>query len=132
MIIRFIVEALPDVAIVKQVVHDPEGVVAQLLGYWPEGQDLLWIFYAPVIGNGHAKFHRFLPRRPQNVYKQALLSVAAAHGTTFAQRKRTLAATLSHCVLCYHWVLTTRLSRGDQAMPAITTIAHGLRFPEGP
>ena len=62
MIVRFIVEALSDVAIVKQVIHDPEGIVAQLLGYRPQGQDMLWIFYAPVIGNGHTKFHRFLPR----------------------------------------------------------------------
>src|SRR6266568_6934339 len=62
MIVGFIVEALSDVAIVKQVVHDPEGIVAQLLGYRPQGQDMLWIFYAPVIGNSHTKFHRFLPR----------------------------------------------------------------------
>src|SRR5712691_2260701 len=62
MIVWFIVESLPDVAIVKQVIHDPEGIVAQFLGYWPQGQNVLRIFYAPVIGNGHTKFHTFLPR----------------------------------------------------------------------
>src|SRR5215831_15808951 len=62
MIVGFIVEALSDVAIVKQVIHDPEGIVAQFFGYRPQGQDMLWIFYAPVIGNGHTKFHRLLPR----------------------------------------------------------------------
>src|ERR1051326_6627172 len=62
MIVRLIVEALSDVAVVKQVVHDPEGVVAQLLGYRPQGQDVPRIYYAPVIGNGHTKFHRLLPR----------------------------------------------------------------------
>src|SRR6185503_9857929 len=92
MIVRFIVESLSDVAIVKQVVHDPEGIVAQLLGYWPQGQDVLWIFYAPVIGNGHTKFHRFLHAWPNNVYKLAPPSLVAAHGTTLAQRKRTPAA----------------------------------------
>src|SRR5262245_53109782 len=61
MIVRFVIEALSNIAIVKQVVHDPQGIVAQLLGYRPQGQDVLRICYAPVIGNGHTKLHRFLP-----------------------------------------------------------------------
>src|SRR5919202_4445691 len=71
MVIRLIVESLSDVANIKQMIHDPDGVVAQLLGHWPEGQDLLRIVDAPVIGNGHTKFHPCLPGtiaiRPQEI-----------------------------------------------------------------
>src|SRR5712692_790972 len=82
MIIRFIVESLSDVAIIKQVVHDPDGVVAQLLGYRPQCQDVLWVCYAPVVGNGHTKFHKFLQsmaaKRAQSITGRGLTRIHAA------------------------------------------------------
>src|SRR5215510_2811880 len=93
---------------------------------------MLGIFYTPVIGNGHAKFHSSSRAWLPNVCKQTLFSLVAAHGTTLAQRKRTLVAGPRCGEVCYHRLLTTRLQKGDQAMAAITTIARGLRFPEGP
>src|SRR5262245_59006620 len=62
MIVRFIVESLADVTIVEQVVHDPDRVVAQLLGYRTKGQDLLRFFYSPVIRNSHTKLHYIPPK----------------------------------------------------------------------
>src|SRR5262245_22596263 len=114
MIVRFIVEALSDIAIVKQVVHDPEGIIAQFLGYRPQGQDMLRICYAPVIGNGHTKFHSSSRAWLPNVCKQTLFSLVAAHGTTLAQRKRTLVAGPRCGEVCYHRLLTTRLQKGDR------------------
>src|SRR5215510_3899720 len=63
MIVRSIVESLADVTIVEQVVHDPDGIVAQLLGYRTKGQDLLRFFYSPVIRNGHTKLHDVPPEK---------------------------------------------------------------------
>src|SRR4029453_17345827 len=50
---------------------------------------------------------------PQNVCKEAPLSLVAAHGTTLAQRKRKLATAPCHGELCYHRALTTRLPREE-------------------
>ncbi len=40
MVVRLVVEPLSDVAAVQQMVHDPDGVVAQRFGQWPHGQYL--------------------------------------------------------------------------------------------
>src|SRR5262245_20045589 len=69
---------------------------------------------------------------PPNVRQQSSFLLAAAHGTTLAQRKRTLAAAPRRSEVCYYRTPTTSSERGNQAMAAITTMAHGLRFPEGP
>src|SRR5262249_222585 len=85
--------------------HDPEGVVAQLLGYRPQGQDVLRIVYAPVIGNGHAKFHRFLPR----MATKRLQAITALIG----------------CGTWYHFS-TAEANAGDSA------IAWRIGLPSGP
>src|SRR5262245_23288772 len=60
MIVWLIIESLADIPVVKQMIHDPDGVVTQRLSQWPHSQDLLRIFDAPVIWNGHTEFHRVL------------------------------------------------------------------------
>ena len=57
MIVRPVVEALPDIAAVQQMVHDPDGVVAERLGERPHGEDLARIRDAPVVRDGHAEPH---------------------------------------------------------------------------
>src|SRR4030095_4798977 len=133
MIVRFIVEALSDVAIVKQVIHDPEGIVAQFLGYRPQGQDVLRVGYARVIGNGHTKFESFLP----DMAAKRLQGSAAliSRGTWY--HFSTAEANAGDSAMSWRIVLPSGpynqiTERGDQAMSAITNIAHGLRFPEGP
>src|SRR2546425_4817407 len=133
MIVRFIVEALSDVAIVKQVIHDPEGIVAQFLGYRPQGQDMLWIFYAPVIGNGHTKFHTFLPRMAA---KRLPVSAALmSRGTWY--HFSTAEANAGGSAMAWRIVLPSGpynplTGTGDQATAAQTTMGGGLRLPEGP
>ncbi len=64
MIVGLVIEAFPDVAAVQQMVHDPDGVVAQRFGQWPHGQDLPGISDTPVIRNRHANLHgRYLSRK---------------------------------------------------------------------
>src|SRR5215475_8846467 len=133
MIVGFIVEALSDVAIVKQVIHDPEGIVAQFFGYRPQGQDMLWIFYAPVIGNGHTKFHKFLP----HMAAKRLPASAALIGRGTWYHFSTAEANAGARARSWRIVLPSGpynplTEKGDQAMAAITTLARGLRFPEGP
>jgi len=52
-----VVEALPNIAAVQQMVHDPNGVIIKRLGERPHGEDLARIRDAPVVRNGHAEPH---------------------------------------------------------------------------
>ena len=56
-VVRLVVQSFADVTVVEKVVHDPDGIEPQLLGQRAEIDDGLRVLDAPVIGNGHAKFH---------------------------------------------------------------------------
>src|SRR4029453_3779157 len=91
------------------------------------------ICYAPVIGNGHTKFHRFLP----DMAAKRLQGSAALISRSTWYHFSTAEANTGDSAMSWRIVLPSGpynplTERGDQAMSAITTIAHGLRFPEGP
>src|SRR5262245_44877907 len=67
MIVRFIVKPLPNVPIIKEMVHNPNRIVAQLLGYRSHCHNVLRICNAPVVRDGHTKLHSVLPLQPDVV-----------------------------------------------------------------
>ena len=56
-VIGLVVQPFADVSVVEKVVHNPNGIEAQLFGQRTKVDDCLRVLDAPVVGYGHAKFH---------------------------------------------------------------------------
>ena len=107
MVIGLVVQPFPDVAVVKEMIHHPDRVIAQFLGQRPESQDLLHILQAPVIGDGNAELHKltsglagFRGRIARILTPGAIStpSVSLATGGPFLRRRRRRCC--RYCPIC--------------------------------